>query len=121
MSAPNNYRQQRDLCARYGVAFVEAPADLMVGLAHQTLGRRPIYGLRHSPEGVGTGWFLWMGEADFPQEDADYFQPTHVLCLAEHCPEVLPYLGLPPGTGFVIDPARNYIDVWQDPALLEVA
>ena len=35
----------------------------------------------------------------------------HAVHLADHCPSVLPYLGLPPGWRFLIAP--GYEDVWQ--------
>lgn len=36
----------------------------------------------------------------------------------DRCPEVLPYLGLPPGWRFRIAPGHS--DVWDDPELLTI-
>ena len=74
-------------------------------------------GLRHPVEGTTCGWYLWAGEGELDQSP-DYFQPVHVEHLRERCPEILPYLGLPPGWRFLIAP--GYSDVWDDPGLLTV-
>jgi len=50
-------------------------------------------------------------------DDPDFFRPLHVEHVAEWCPEVQPYLALPPGWRFLIAPGHE--DVWFDPALLE--
>lgn len=77
-------------------------------------GLLPINGLRHRPEAGTSGWYLWAGET-FPTAD-DAFQPLHVEHLRGQCPEVLPYLSLPPGSRFLIAP--GYEDVWFDESLL---
>jgi hypothetical protein len=41
----------------------------------------------------------------------------HVRHLAEECPEILPYLGLPPGWRFLVTP--DHEDIWFDQSLLE--
>jgi len=108
---------QRELCGRFGVEPCAAPPDLKVGLAKNVReGFQPVNGLRHRPEGDTTGWYLWAGE-QLPDE-ADFFEPVHVGHLAELCPEVLPYLALPPGWRFLIAP--GYEDVWEDPSLRSV-
>jgi len=73
-------------------------------------------GLRHSPQGDTTGWYLWCGE-EF-SSNADSFSPVHTQHLLQLQPEVLKFLGLPPGFRFLT--AGDYMDVWHDPALLEV-
>lgn len=50
-------------------------------------------------------------------EEADFFLPLHVEHVGQWCPEVEPYLALPPGWRFLIAP--GYEDVWFDPTLLE--
>lgn len=106
---------QRDLCQRYGADWCESPADLKVGISPNVReGGVPINGLRHPPKGDTTGWYIWAGE-DLPS-DPDFFVPLHVKHLPEWCPEILRFLGLPPGHRFLLAP--GYEDVWQDAALL---
>ena len=76
-------------------------------MALETQGRLPINGLRHPPEGDTTGWYLWGGE-EFPSDD-DSFSPVHTHHLIQLRPEVLKFLGLPPGFRFLI--AGDYMDV----------
>ncbi|NTW39854.1 MAG: hypothetical protein HGA44_08175 [Cellulomonadaceae bacterium] len=76
----------------------------------------PLNGLRHSPAADTCGWYVWAGEE--LSHDEDFFLPLHADQVAEWCPEVEPYLALPPGWRFLIAP--GYEDVWFDPALLEV-
>lgn len=51
--------------------------------------------------------------------DTGFFQPLHRAHISELCPQVVPYLGLPPGWRFLI--ADGYEDVWFDPSLLTPA
>ena len=74
----------------------------------------PINGLRHEPVGDTNGWYIWAGPE--LSQDPDFFTPLHVHHLGEWCPQVLPYLALPPGSRFLI--AEGYEDVWHDEALL---
>ncbi len=107
---------QREVCHRFGLTPTHAPADLKVGVARNVLdGLKPLNGLRHPPEADTTGWYIWAGEE--LSDDPDFFVPLHVGHLAEWCPDVLPYLALPPGCRFLIAP--GYEDVWEDPALLD--
>lgn len=106
---------QEKVCAKYGVLHFPSPAHLKVGIALNIReGVLPLNGLRHPPQGDTTGWFIWAGET-FSQEP-DFFQPLHVAHVAAWCPEVLRFLGLPPGWRFLV--AGNYEDVWEDPSLL---
>ncbi|MGO4145420.1 hypothetical protein AB4Y77_10075 [Paenarthrobacter sp. YAF11_1] len=74
----------------------------------------PLNGLRH-PAAIGTsGWFIWRGEELGTAHD--FFVPLHVEHLTTWCPEVLPYLALPPGWRFLLAP--GYEDVWFDESLL---
>jgi hypothetical protein len=77
----------------------------------------PVNGLRHPSTKDTTGWYLWAGDAG-PLPDPDFFVPLHVEHLAEWRPEVLKFLGLPPGWRFLTD--GNYEDVWEDPSLLDI-
>jgi hypothetical protein len=107
---------QKTVCSRHGVLPEPPGGDEKVGIALGTLGRVPLNGLRHASEGDTCGWYIWAGEGE-PSDADDFFQPLHVHHLWERCPEVLPYLALPPGWRFLIAP--GYEDVWYDPALLE--
>jgi hypothetical protein len=108
---------QRDICKRFGADPVAAPADLKVGIARNVRdGIAPVNGLRHSPQGDTTGWYIWAG--DEPSDDPDFFVPLHVDHLSEWCADVLPYLALPPGWRFQI--AKEHEDVWEDETLLGV-
>jgi len=48
--------------------------------------------------------------------EPDAFVPLHVEHLAAWRPEILRFLGLPPGWRFLTD--GSYVDVWYDAALL---
>ncbi len=107
---------QKDLCRKYGVPYTPSPPDLIVGIALNVReGIVPVNGHRHPPEGVTTGWYIWSGD-EF-STDPEFFEPLHAKHLAEWCPAVLKYLGLPPGWRFLL--AEGYEDVWFDQALLE--
>ena len=114
--APETDQKQQRLCAEYDVPWVPPMGGSIVGVARELGdGRWPIHGLRHRLEGTTCGWYLWSGEGEINQ-DPDYFQALHVEHLRDRCPQVLPYLGLPPGWRFLIAP--GYSDVWMDPGLL---
>lgn len=112
-------KRQRQLCEEHGATFTAAPSHLKVGVALQTLHLQPLNGLRHAPEGDTTGWYLYGGEDEIPQDDEQFFQPLHVAHLEERCPQALPFLGLPPGYRFLL--SGDTIDVWFDPQVLKDA
>lgn len=104
------------VCEKYGTSFYPSDLDLKIGISKNIKdGAIPINGLRHPPEGDTTGWYIWGGE-EFLDDDPDFFVPLHVKHLEEWCPEVLKFLGLPPGWRFLI--ANDYEDVWYDDSLL---
>ena len=108
--------RQSEVCRCYGAAYYPAQEDAKVGVAENVRsGLLPLNGLRHLPEGDTSGWYIWAGEE--LSTARDFFVPLHIAHLRSWCPEVLPYLGLPPGWRFLIAP--GYEDVWYDPALLE--
>lgn len=74
-------------------------------------GQLPINGVRCLPEKGTTGWYIWAGET--MSDDPDFFVPLHVSHLGSWCPEVLPYLELPPGWRFLVAPGHE--DAWFDP------
>jgi hypothetical protein len=107
--------RQRQICERYGSAFVASPTDLKVGISENTKENlMPLNGLRHAPEGGTTGWYIWRGEEI--NESPDFFKPLHVTHLETWCPEALPFLGLAPGWRFL--KAGDYLDVWFDKNLV---
>lgn len=109
---------QEALCRKYGASFERSEPNLKVGIAvNVKSGLQPINGLRHPPEGDTTGWYIWAGGE--PSQDPDFFVPLHVEHLEEWCPQVMRFLGLPPGWRFLI--ADDHEDVWEDPTLLHVA
>lgn len=109
--------QQKAVCERHGATWSRVDPDLKVGIARNVkTGLQPINGLRHPPEGDTTGWYIWAGEE--LSDDPDFFVPLHVSHLQDWCPEVLKFLGLPPGYRFLI--AGDYEDVWEDESLFEV-
>jgi hypothetical protein len=67
----------------------------MVGVSKDLLSKiPPVNGLRHKPQGLGSGWFFWTG-GEIPT-DPDYFQPMHVEHLYLRFPELIKYLALEP-------------------------
>ena len=111
-------KDQKRVCELYGAEFVASPRHIKVGISRDLArGKYPINGLRHRPEGDTSGWYIYVGEEDVPQ-DPNFFVPLHVEHLGQRCPEVIPYLGLPPGWRFLI--ADGYEDVWFDGSLLEI-
>ncbi len=102
--------QQLAVCAKFKVEFCAISQDGKVGVS---LNARsdilPLNGLRYKPVGDTTGWYIWRGEYS---DASDFFVPLHFSHLEEWCPDVIPYLQLPPGWGFVLAP--NYEDVWFD-------
>lgn len=78
-------------------------------------GMLPINGLRHRQVGDTTGWYIWAGEEW--SDDPSFFVPIHVQHLDDWNPEIRKYLGLPPGSRFLL--ADGHEDIWQDPTLLD--
>jgi hypothetical protein len=110
--------EQARVCKRYGAPWFGAEEDLKVGIARNVgTGLLPINGLRHPPAGDTTGWYLWAGEE--LSSDPEFFEPLHVKHLEQRCPEVIRFLGLPPGWRFLV--ANAYEDVWEDKSLLNVS
>lgn len=109
---------QQKTCAKYGAIWCPAPGRMKAGVARNVKSSvLPINGLRHPPTADTTGWYLWAGEAD-PPSDPNFFVPLHVEHVAEWRPEVMKFLGPPPGWRFLTD--GNYEDVWEDAALLDI-
>lgn len=106
---------QEDLCKKYQAGFDKPAAESMVGVADNLRNSAPIHGLRHSTTATTTGWYIWAGEYS---DHKDFFKPMHLKHVIEMYPELVPYLGLPPGWRFLIDPSNGYEDVWRDNSLI---
>jgi hypothetical protein len=107
---------QRALCEKYAAPFVPAPPYLKAGVAANVRdGVLPVNGLRVRPDIGTTGWFIWAGEEISAADD--FFLPLHIAHLADWCPDVVRFLGLPPGWRFMVAGERQ--DVWEAPALLD--
>lgn len=99
--------QQQSYCKELNERCVPLSPDSRVGIALETQGKVPINGLRHPPEGNMNGWYLWPGE-QFPSA-ADAFSPVQPHHLIDLRPEVIKFLGLPPGYRFLL--ADDVVDV----------
>jgi hypothetical protein len=108
------FAEMKETCARLGSRYDPPAINSRVGFASNTEGQLPINGLRHLPTSDMNGWYIWCGE-NLPT-DPNFFGSLHVQHLTVQLPEVLPYLGLPPGYRFLI--AGDYRDVWFDASLL---
>jgi hypothetical protein len=106
--------EQKLICDKYGVPFIESPKYLKVGISLNVKeGTLPINGLRHNPIGDTTGWYIWAGEYS---DDPDFFKPLHVEHIKDWIPWLEKYLGLAPGWRFLVTP--EYEDIWEDLSLL---
>lgn len=113
----NLLSEQNAICKKYNMQFVSSPTELKVGISKNVKdGVMPINGLRHPLEGDTSGWYIWAGEefSDAP----DFFVPLHIAHLEQWCPLILKYLGLPPGSRFLV--TNDYEDVWEDKSLLNI-
>ena len=106
---------QRQVAARFGVLPEHPDPTLRVGIARNVRsGLQPLNALRHPPEGETCGWYIWAGE-ELSEAD-DFFAPLHLAHLGDWCPQLLPYLALPPGWRVLLAP--GYEDVWYDESLI---
>ncbi len=105
--------KRKEICKKYGVNFYPSDVNSIIGISLDVLDPKklPINGLRYHPEKNTNGWFVWRSAEPLSKDD-DYFKPFHVKHLFEICPDVLTYLGLPPGWRFLLAP--NYVDIWFD-------
>lgn len=109
---------QKALCNQFGVEHFPSPSHLKIGIAKNVKVSQnfPINGLRHTPEGDTTGWYIWAGE-EF-SDIADFFSPLCVEHIPVWCPAIIKFLGLPPGFRFLIGEG-GYEDIWFDKDLLK--
>lgn len=109
--------EQQKICEKYSGDCEPTDINDMLGISDNTDGElTPINGLRRPVEGDTSGWYIWSGEK-FSEEE-DFFKPVHMGHLVKCCPQIIKYLGLPPGYRFLID-NDGYEDVWYDATLLE--
>jgi hypothetical protein len=110
-----NEKLATDFRAERSIEFVPVSFDQKIGMAANVLaGDLPVNGVRRLPAGDTSGWHIWAG-GKIPNDD-HFFEPMHVDHLVELCPDLMRYLGLPPGWRFQVAP--DHEDVWFDPALL---
>jgi hypothetical protein len=108
-----NDLDQGAVCLDHWREFTPCPPDSKLGVAVRTLGQAPVHGLRHPPVGESNGWYIWAGEYS---SDKDFFKPVHISHFIQRLPEVTRFLGLPPGSRFLL--AGDHVDVWFDESLL---
>ncbi len=109
--------QQMKICEKYNVPWVGTPLDQMIAVSKDLIsGKLPINGLRHLPEGKSVGWFVWAGGEI--NNDTSLWDNIHIQHLIEMYPDLLKYLGLPPGYRFQIDD-KGYEDVWFDQKIID--
>lgn len=108
--------RQVAIAAQHGVEPVLPVDGTRVGISPNVLlpDLLPLNALRHSPNDGTNGWFIWAGET-LGAED-DFFRPLHLEHLAEWCPAIQPFLGLPPGWRVLLAPGQE--EVWFDESLL---
>jgi hypothetical protein len=109
---------QMKVCQKYDVPWFATPLDQMIAVSKDLAnGVMPINGLRHPPAGKSVGWFVWAGGEI--NNDISTWDTIHAQHLIEKYPQILKYLGLPPGYRFQIDD-KGYEDIWKDENLLNV-
>ncbi|TGP45786.1 hypothetical protein EN871_04765 [bacterium M00.F.Ca.ET.228.01.1.1] len=106
--------KQRHVCQRFGAGYMPPEANQKVGISLASLEHLPLHAVRLSPGNGTSGWYIYGGEYS---PDADFYQPLHVAHLTERCPNIVPYLALPPGWRVLLAP--DYEDVWFDGKLLK--
>jgi hypothetical protein len=107
--------EQRLLCERVAADYIAVAGWQKLGVSRDVIqGGWPLNGLRVAPEEGTCGWYIWCGRAF--SEDPDFFVPMHAHHLFQKRPEIIKYMGLPPGWRFLVAP--GYEDVWPDSSLL---
>jgi hypothetical protein len=84
---------QRSVCQIQDCECVPVVRSDTVGVALETIGRRPINGLRHPvtyEERAITGWYIWCGEQF--SNAPDFFKPLCVDHLLDALPAVADFL-----------------------------
>lgn len=121
---PSIDERQLAVCAEHDV-LPHRPWPMALCLLGRTVtpeASGPLYGVRARPrpDRQDCGWAIWTGTQDMGvAAEADGFDVVEVGLLHRRAPAVWRLLALPPGFGFVIDPAEGYEDVFTDAGLLE--
>ena len=112
-----NELEMRAVCEKYNLSYSPPKPSSKLGIAESVRGGLvPLNGLRHRPTVDTSGWFIWAGEV--LSSEPNFFVPLHVEHVSEWCPSVEKFLGLPPGSRFLL--AGDHEDVWEDASLLDV-
>jgi hypothetical protein len=114
MDPQDMHDDQHNVCRRFGTEYIPPDIEQKVGIALGSLGMLPLHALRLNPENNTCGWYIHGGEFS---TDPDFYQPLHVTHLAEYCPDIVPYLALPPGWRVLLAP--DHEDVWFDEEMLK--
>lgn len=103
-------RKQIEICNRYNSSVVPYRNDERVAVALSSIAKNPIVGMRNIPQpGEDVTWFFHCGEQS---QTPGFYSPLHIDHLKDYIPEVLDYLCLEPGYGFIID-REGYEDIWK--------
>ena len=108
-------KSRKKPCERVDEPPQKPKLNSKLGIALKTLGKQPINGLRHRPEGETNGWYIWCGN-EF-STNQDFFSPLHTRHLEDYLQGLIDYLDLPPGYRFILD-SNGYEDIWFDQTLL---
>lgn len=108
-------QRQKEVCEKVESDWSPVNSKHMIGIS-DNLNGQPVHGLRHPPVKGTTGWFIWTGE--YSTAD-DFFKPIHAGHLLQKRPDLIKYLGLPPGYRFLVD-NKGHEDIWTDSQLLNV-
>ncbi len=112
----SHIQKQKEICEKAKATWKPVNPKHKIGISGN-LDAQPVHGLRHPAEKGTTGWFIWTGE--YSTND-NFFKPIHAGHLLEERPELIKYLGLPPGYRFLID-NNGHEDIWEDQELLKVS
>jgi hypothetical protein len=107
------WRDQHDVCARFGCEFVPPRPDKLVVLSAGVMEGEPVQGVRYpSPEHM-SGWWVTTNRYD---GDVGSLRREHLYHLTAARPDLAQYLALP--HGFRFDLASRE-DVWLDARVAE--
>jgi len=108
--------EQRRLCERWQAPYEPTAWDLRLGISADFGHTLPLHGLHEKPAGGTSGWYLWSGNRELAAVPVGELHALHAVHLKESHPEILRFLGLPPGWRFLAAPGHE--DVWFDDRLL---
>ncbi|WP_233862433.1 immunity protein Imm33 domain-containing protein [Paraburkholderia adhaesiva] len=98
---------QKETCSKYDLSMVEPEG--MVAIALDSIGKFPIYGERVAlKNGEEVSWFFHCKNF-FSKVDS--YKPVQTAQLKDLLPGASKFLGLPYGSGFIVDAEGNE-QVW---------